>query len=73
SRLECRVPLEVGRYMPIFDAGARYKTKLGGVNTTLLFNVDNIANKKYWEGAFMSNYAIVGAERKFKVGVIFDF
>jgi iron complex outermembrane receptor protein len=57
----------------IFDAGARYKTKLGGVNTTLLFNVDNIANKKYWEGAFMSNYAIVGAERKFKVGVIFDF
>jgi iron complex outermembrane receptor protein len=57
----------------IVDLGARYKTKLGGVNTTFLANVDNVANKKYWEGVFNSNYALVGGARTYKVGVTFDF
>jgi iron complex outermembrane recepter protein len=42
----------------IVDLGARYKTKLGGVNTTFLANVDN---------------ALVGGARTYKVGVTFDF
>ncbi|MDN5625008.1 MAG: TonB-dependent siderophore receptor [Acinetobacter sp.] len=57
----------------IVDLGARYKTKLGGVNTTFLFNVDNVANKKYWEGMFNQNYAVVGGARTYKAGVTFDF
>ncbi|MFU9046972.1 hypothetical protein ACNAUY_11355 [Acinetobacter tibetensis] len=31
------------------DVDARYKTKLVEVNMTLLANVDNVINKKYWE------------------------
>ena len=42
-------------------------------NTTFLANVDNVANKKYWEGVFNSNYALVGGARTYKVGVTFDF
>lgn len=57
----------------IVDLGARYKTKLGGVNTTFLFNIDNVANKKYWEGMFNQNYAVVGGARTYKAGVTFDF
>ncbi|EPF81817.1 TonB-dependent receptor [Acinetobacter rudis] len=57
----------------IVDVGARYKTRLGGVETTFLANIDNVANKKYWEGMFNPNYALIGAERSYKVGVTFDF
>lgn len=57
----------------ILDVGARYKTKLGGVNTTFLANVDNVTNKKYWEGVFNSYYATVGGARTYKLGVTFDF
>ncbi|SPL70535.1 Ferrichrome receptor FcuA precursor [Acinetobacter stercoris] len=57
----------------IWDLGARYKTKIGGVNTTFLANIDNVTNKKYWEGVFNDNYAIVGAARSYKLGVSFDF
>jgi iron complex outermembrane recepter protein len=57
----------------ILDVGARYKTKLGSVNTTFLANVDNVTNKKYWEGVFNSYYATVGGARTYKLGVTFDF
>ena len=57
----------------LLDLGARYKTKLRGVNTTFLANVDNVTNKKYWEGVFNSNYALIGGSRTYKVGVTFDF
>ncbi len=57
----------------IVDLGARYKTKLGGVNTTFLVNVDNVADKKYWEGMFNENYVVVGGARTYKAGVTFDF
>lgn len=57
----------------LLDVGARYKTKLGGVNTTFLANIDNATNKKYWEGVFNSNYALIGGSRTYKVGVTFDF
>ncbi|WOE42316.1 TonB-dependent receptor [Acinetobacter chinensis] len=57
----------------IWDLGARYKTKVGGVNTTFLANVDNVTNKKYWEGIFNPDYLVVGGARTYKVGVTFDF
>jgi len=55
------------------DLGARYKTQLGGLSTTFMANVDNVANKKYWEGVFQENFAIIGADRTYKLGVSFDF
>ena len=64
--------LKLPDYM-IVDVGARYKTKVGGVNTTFLANVDNIMDKNYWEGVFNNNYAIIGGARTYKVGVTFDF
>lgn len=57
----------------IWDLGARYKVKIGDVNTTFLANIDNVTNKKYWEGVFNDNYALVGAARSYKIGVSFDF
>ncbi|KYQ84984.1 TonB-dependent siderophore receptor [Acinetobacter sp. NRRL B-65365] len=57
----------------IFDLGAKYATRLGGVNTTFRANVDNVADKKHWAGVFNSDYAIIGAGRTYKLGVSFDF
>lgn len=57
----------------IFDLGASYKVKVGGVDTTFRANVDNVANKKYWAGVFNDNYAIIGEARTYKLGVTFDF
>ncbi len=57
----------------IVDAGARFNTIMGNVPTTLSFNIDNLSNKKYWQGAFTENYAIIGADRTYKVGISFDF
>ncbi|WP_180121337.1 TonB-dependent siderophore receptor [Acinetobacter sp. YH12086] len=57
----------------ILDLGARYKTNLGGVNTTFLANIANVTDEKYWEGTFNSGYVLVGGPRTYKVGVTFDF
>lgn len=57
----------------IVDLGAKYATQLGGVNTTLRANVDNVADKKHWAGVFNNDYAIIGAGRTYKLGVSFDF
>lgn len=47
--------------------------KLGGVYTTFRANVDNITDKKYWDGVFTSGFTTVGAGRTYKLGVTFDF
>lgn len=57
----------------ILDLGAKYATKIGGVNTTFRANVNNLTDEKYWSGVFGSNYAILGAGRAYKLGVTFDF
>ncbi|NIE95755.1 TonB-dependent receptor [Acinetobacter sp. Tr-809] len=57
----------------LVDLGAKYATKLGGVNTTFRANVDNVADKKYWDGVFTSGFTTVGAGRTYKLGVSFDF
>ncbi len=33
------------------DAGVRYETRVGGAKTSLLVNVENLANRSYWAGA----------------------
>lgn len=55
------------------DLGARYKTHLAGLDTTFMFNVNNVSNKHYWEGVFQDGFAIVGADRTYRLGVSFDF
>ncbi|MEB3754827.1 TonB-dependent receptor, partial [Acinetobacter sp. MD2(2019)] len=57
----------------IVDLGAKYKTKIGGVDTTLRFSVDNVADKKYWAGVFGTNYAIIGEGRTYTAGLTFNF
>lgn len=57
----------------LVDLGAKYATKLGGVNTTFRANVDNVTDKKYWDGVFTSGFTTVGAGRTYKLGVSFDF
>jgi len=57
----------------IFDLGAKYKAKIGGVDTTFRANIDNVADKKHWAGVFNNDYAIIGAGRTYKLGVSFDF
>lgn len=55
------------------DLGARYKTRFAGMDTTFMFNVNNVSNKHYWEGVFQDGFAIIGADRTYKLGVSFDF
>lgn len=52
-----------------FDLGARYVALVGDVPLTLRFNVDNVANKRYWASAFDSFRAdlLQGAPRTFKL------
>lgn len=57
----------------ILDLGAKYKVKLGGVDTTFRANIDNVTNKQYWSGVFNNNYAVIGEARTYKLGVTFDF
>ena len=57
----------------IVDLGAKYATKIGGVNTIFRANVNNLTDEKYWSGVFGNNYAILGAGRTYKLGVTFDF
>ncbi|OEY95945.1 TonB-dependent siderophore receptor [Acinetobacter qingfengensis] len=57
----------------VVDLGAKYETKVGGVDTTLRVGVDNVANKKYWAGVFGNNYATIGEGRTYTAGVTFNF
>ena len=57
----------------LFDVGAKFTTKIGGVDTTFRANVDNVTDEKYWAGVFQSGFATVGTGRTYKLGVTFDF
>jgi iron complex outermembrane recepter protein len=64
--------LELPHYT-LLDLGAKYSTKVGGVDTTFRANVDNVTNEKYWAGVFNSGFTTLGAGRTYKLGVTFDF
>lgn len=55
----------------LFDLGLRYATRLGGTWTTWRLNVDNVANKAYWQTS--ANYLTQGAPRVVKLSARFDF
>lgn len=57
----------------ILDIGAKYKTNLGGVDTTFRANIDNVTDEKYWAGVFGNGLTTIGSSRTYKVGVTFDF
>ena len=59
----------------VFDLGARYVLDAGGNPVTLRFNVDNVANKRYWASAFdmFSSALLQGTPRTFKASATFGF
>lgn len=57
----------------LLDIGAKYKTNLGGVDTTFRANIDNVTDEKYWAGVFNSGFTTLGSGRTYKLGVSFDF
>lgn len=58
-----------------FDLGARYVVLVGQSPLTLRFNVDNVANKRYWASAFdtFRPDLLQGAPRTFKLSASIDF
>jgi len=58
-----------------FDVGARFVTAVSGKALTLRFNVDNVANKRYWASAFQvfNPDLLQGAPRTFKASASIEF
>lgn len=59
----------------VFNAGARYVLAAGDVPVTFRFNVDNIADKRYWASAYddFSAALLQGQPRTFKASISADF
>lgn len=57
----------------LLDIGAKYKTTIGGVDTTFRANIDNVTDEKYWAGVFNSGFTTLGSGRTYKLGLSFDF
>ncbi len=55
-----------------FDLGARYVAAFGDVPMTLRFNVDNVANNRFWQSS-LGGYLVQGLPRTFKTSVTVDF
>lgn len=58
-----------------FDLGARYVALVAERPLTLRFNVDNVANKRYWASAFSSfgTQLLQGGPRTFKLSASVEF
>ncbi|MFS0772528.1 TonB-dependent receptor [Sphingomonas sp. 1P08PE] len=58
-----------------FDLGARFVARVSDTPLTFRFNVDNVANRRYWASAFDSfNQALLqGMPRTYKASVTVDF
>jgi iron complex outermembrane receptor protein len=59
----------------VFNVGARYETKINGVNTRLNFTVYNVFDKFYWRDVTqeLGGYLFPGAPRTFMVTAQFGF
>jgi iron complex outermembrane receptor protein len=55
-----------------FDLGARYVFAVADAPITLRFNVDNVANKRFWASS-MGGYLVQGLPRTFKASATIDF
>lgn len=56
-----------------FDLGARYATRVAGRALTLRASVHNLADRRYWEGVYMSSYVSPAAPRTVLVSATMDF
>jgi len=58
-----------------FDLGLRYVALVSDMPLTLRFNVDNVANKRYWASAFSSfgTQLLQGTPRTFKASASIEF
>ncbi|MDQ9170909.1 TonB-dependent siderophore receptor [Oxalobacteraceae bacterium R-40] len=59
----------------VFNAGARYVTKVAGQTTTLRFNINNVFDKFYWRDASsqLDGYLLPGAPRTFSLTAQMEF
>lgn len=67
--------VEVGGYT-VFDIGSRYRTRIGGYDTTLRLTVDNVFDKRYWRdvGDYLGdNYLFQGAPRTARLSASVNF
>jgi iron complex outermembrane recepter protein len=57
-----------------FDLGARYVAVIGRSPVTFRFNVDNVANRRYWASSFdaFNQTLLQGSPRTFKLSASFD-
>ncbi|WP_447728635.1 TonB-dependent receptor [Sphingomonas koreensis] len=55
-----------------FDLGARYVVAIGEAPVTFRFNVDNVANERYWASS-LGGYLVQGMPRTFKASATIDF
>lgn len=56
----------------LYSLGSGYKTKIAGKKVAFTFNVDNVADKRYWSSA-ASGYYGVGMVRSYKMSGKIDF
>jgi TonB-dependent siderophore receptor len=56
----------------LYSAGAGYVTKIDGHRTSFQLNVDNLANRRYWNGAQQGTFG-TGMDRSIKLSAKFDF
>ncbi len=58
-----------------FDLGARFVTLAGAKPITFRFNIDNVANKRYWASAYdpFANALLQGMPRTYKASASIDF
>ncbi|SFF30649.1 iron complex outermembrane recepter protein [Paracidovorax wautersii] len=57
----------------ILDLGGRYATKIGGKPVVFRAGVDNVFNRKYWQGVFFNGTVSVGAPRTYRLSAAIDF
>ncbi|MCP1117864.1 TonB-dependent siderophore receptor [Robbsia andropogonis] len=60
----------------VFNAGARYETRIGGHRTTIRLSIDNLFNKYYWQDAGEQQgdaYLFLGAPRTARLSLTYDF
>lgn len=65
----------VGGYS-VYNLGARWATRLGGVPATLRLSVDNLTDKHYWRDVgeyYGDDYLFLGAPRTARLSAQFDF
>lgn len=55
-----------------FDLGARYVVAAADVPITFRFNVDNVANERYWSSS-LGGYLVQGMPRTFKASATVEF